>query len=131
MRVSTPCRELPSLSEERGCLVLQIAHTSEMHHDLSPHGCSLSEALRHLRERVQELPHALPVPQRLDRIVESHPLGCPPVPLRCFPSASRLLPVVSKQRRAFAELFRLELFDRASDPGVDSGSSLRELGAVG
>ncbi len=64
MRVAAPCREFPSSSEYRGRLVLNIAQTSEVGHDSGAHHCSLGEALRRLRERVQELPDALPVPRR-------------------------------------------------------------------
>jgi hypothetical protein len=119
MRVAAPCRELPCFSEKRGCLVLRIAHTSEVQHDLGAHGGSLSEALRRLREGVQELPPAPPVPQRLGRIVEPHPLGRTPMPLCRFPSVTRSLPVVGEQRRTFAELRRVDLLDRTGDRGVD------------
>src|SRR5206468_11423412 len=52
VRVAAPGRELPSFSEQRGRLVLQIAQTSEVRHDLGAHGCSLGEVLRRRRERV-------------------------------------------------------------------------------
>ncbi len=94
MRVAAARRELLSFSEKRGCLILQIAHTSEVIHDQGAYGCSLGEALRRLRERVQELLPAPPVPQRIGRIVEAHPLRRPPMPLRRFPSVARMLPVV-------------------------------------
>src|SRR6266542_3671403 len=131
MRVAAPCRELPCFSEKRGCLVLQIAHTSEVHHDLGAHGGSLSEALRRLRERVQKLPHGPPVPERLDRIVEPHPLGGPAMPLRRLPSVARVLPVVGEKRSTLAKSPRLDFLDRTRDPGMDAGSSLCELRAVG
>src|SRR6266542_1680730 len=130
MRVAAPCGEFPSFSEKRGCLVLQIAQTTEVHHDPCAHGCSLSEVLRRLRERVQELPRAPPVPQRLDSIVETHPLSCPPMPLRRFLWVPRMLPVVGEQRRALAELIGLQLLHRASDGSMDTGPSLHQLQAV-
>ena len=107
VRIAAACRELPSFSEERGRLVLDIAQTSKVSHDLTARRRSLSEVLRRLRERVHELPHAPPVPQRLGRIVEPHPLGRAAMPLRRFPSVAPLLPVVSKQRRPLAELPRV------------------------
>ena len=42
-----------------------------------------------------------------------------------------MLPVVGEKRRTFAELPRVDLLDRARDRGMDAGSSLRELRAVG
>src|SRR5947209_4977821 len=129
MRVTAPCRERPSFSEKRGALVLQIAHTSEVIHDLGAYSRSLSEVLRRLWERVQKLPHTPPVPQRLGRLVASHPLGRPPMPLRRFLCVPRMLPVVGEQRRALAEPPRVDFLDRARDGGVDAASSLGELRA--
>ena len=127
MRVAAPGCELPSFPEEGGRLVLHITHTSEVSHDLGAHRRSLREALRRLRERVQEFPQAPPVPERLGRIVEPHPLGRAPMPLRRLPSIARMLPVISEESGAFAELPRLDLLDRACDRGMDAGSALREL----
>jgi hypothetical protein len=131
MRFAALRCELPPFSEKQGCLVLRIAHTSEVQYNLGAHGCSVGEVLRCLRERVQEFPNPLPVPERLGRIVEPYPLGRSPMPLRRFPSIARLLPVVGEQRRALAELPRIDLLDRARGGGVDAGSSLGELRAVG
>jgi hypothetical protein len=84
-----------------------------------------------LCKRVQEVPHASPVTERLSRIVSAHPLGRPPMPLRRFPSVARLLPVVREECRTLAELPRPELLDRARNRAVDAGSTLRELRTVG
>src|SRR5262249_31046941 len=111
MSVPTPCRKVPSFPEERACLVLQVAHTSEVIHDTGAHGCSLREVFRRLRERVQELPYTPQVQQRLRRIVEPHALGRPAMPLCRLPSIARILPVVGEQRRALAELPRVDLLD--------------------
>ena len=92
MRVAAPCRELSCFSEKGGRLVLQIAQTSEVSHDLGAHGGSLGEVLRRLRERVQKLPHAPPVPQRLGRIVgPTHSAA-----RRCHFAASRASPACSQ-----------------------------------
>ncbi len=64
-------------------------------------------------------------------LLSSHPLGRPAMPLRRFPSFARALPVIGEKRSTLAELPRLELLDRARDRGMDAGSSLRELRAIG
>src|SRR5206468_88610 len=131
VRITAASRELPSFPKKQGSLVLGIAQTSEVNHDLSAHRRSLREVLRCLRKRVQELSCALPVSERLGRIVHPDPLGCPTMPLRCFPSVASVLPVIRYNRRILAELPRLELLDRARDRGMGADSSLREPRTVG
>src|SRR5437867_769789 len=66
-----------------------------------------------------------------DRILEPHPLGRPPMPLGCLPSVTRMLPVIGEKRCTLAELPWVRLLDRTRDGGVDRGSSVGELRAVG
>src|SRR5207249_10933515 len=80
---------------------------------------------------VQKPPRAPPMPECLGVVVEPHPLSRPAMPLRRFPSLARMLPVIGEKRRTLAEPPRLQLFDRARDCGMDAGSSLGELRAVG
>src|SRR5262249_16416619 len=75
MWIAAPCGKFSAFLEERDCVIVQIANASEVIHDQGAHGCSLGEALWRLRERGQVLPNALPVPERIGRIVGSHPLG--------------------------------------------------------
>jgi hypothetical protein len=49
------------------------------------------------------------------------------MPLRRFPSIARVLPVIGEERRALAELTRIDFLHRPSDRAMDFGSSLREL----
>jgi hypothetical protein len=72
--------------KKRGCLVLQITQAGEVNHDLGARSRSLGEVLPRIREGIHELPHALPMAERLGKIVESHPLGRPAMPPRRFPS---------------------------------------------
>ena len=127
--VSIPaaCSEFTSFLKERGRQVLDIALTSEVHHDIGAHRCSLREVLWGLGKCVEELPHALPVTKRLRRIVESYPLGCLPMPLRSFSSVAHLLPMVGKKRRTLAELPRLALLDGARHCSVRASPSVHEL----
>src|SRR5262249_44926937 len=53
------------------------------------------------------------------------------MPLRCFPSLARILPVMGEERGTLAELLRIGLLNGACDRGMDASSSLRELRAVG
>src|SRR5438093_11704633 len=53
------------------------------------------------------------------------------MPLRRFPSVAGVLPVIGEERRALAELPRIDFLDRAGDRCMDAGSALRELRAVG
>jgi hypothetical protein len=104
LRVAAPHRELPSLSKQRGSVLLRIAQTSEVSHHLGAHGRSLAETLRRLHERVEKLADAPPVPERLGRIVEPHPLRRSPVPFRRLPGVARSLPVEGEKRCVLAEL---------------------------
>src|SRR5262249_21819515 len=130
MRIVAARRELPCFAKERDRLVFDIAYSSEVNQDLSARRCSLSEVLRCLRERIQKLPHAFPVPECLGRIVEPRPFGCAAMPLRGFPSFARSFPVVGEERRPLAELPGLQLLDRAPDRAVNVRFPLRELRAV-
>src|SRR5262249_26314947 len=100
-------------------------------HDLGADRCSLDQAFRCFRERVQELSYALPVPQCLCLIIGPYPVGRSAMPLRCFPSVAAMLPVIGEERRTLAELPRLGLLDRARNCGMDADSPIRELRAIG
>jgi hypothetical protein len=53
------------------------------------------------------------------------------MPFRRLRSLASVLPVIGEKSRALVELSRIDLLDRPRDRGMDAGSSLRELRAVG
>src|SRR5262245_7697306 len=53
------------------------------------------------------------------------------MPLRCFVTITRLLPVVREECGTLPELLRVRRFDRACDRGMDLASPLGELRPIG